>query len=375
MSDEILRALGRDLIRDTDQFVNANLDNPDAAWPVRGPAPNLSPDNESKLPGLSGFAGGDLYLECEIHIGLTFAEWLAALQTGGEKFNQHWTPTRLGIGGFPAHAARTAHAKGRSVTLGVALPRKRPRLLQEFLDRHALRTDSTHTYGGPMPRTLRLVFADGTHRFLVDAGPETPAVALVAPQDCDVVLINPGAPARRRPLLSFLRRLAAQAPNTTIGIIARDDWEPQDWHLLQGSGCHVFLNRRELEGSLGVGPNTDPMHLLTRLRSLVSEYTVTTTLGAQGAMILNWTSHLTQVSAAGVTAKRLHGAGDTYSTTALLATALGHRFGHAALLAALDAARWVSGHAPTASLAELEEELRRRPEMTERHLPFPVEAA
>jgi hypothetical protein len=92
-------------------------------------------------------------------------------------------------------------------------------------------------------------------------------------------------------------------------------------------------------------------------------------------MILNWTSQLTHVAGAAVPAKRLSGPGDTYCTTAALALALGHRCGHAALLAAMDAGRWVSGRPPAASLAELEEEVRRRPEMTERHLPIPAVAA
>src|SRR5262249_46150851 len=152
-----------------------------------------------------------------------------------------------GIGGFPAHAARDARAKGMAVTLGVALPRKRPRLLQEFLDRHDLRTDPAHALNRPMPRTLLMVFRDGARLLPVDGGPETPPAALVPPRDFDVLLINPGAAAQRRPLLAFLRRLAAERPHTAIGIVARDDWAAEDWHRLQGSGCHVFLNRSELE--------------------------------------------------------------------------------------------------------------------------------
>ena len=35
MSSEMPRALGREFLRDAEQFINTNLDNPDAAWPIR----------------------------------------------------------------------------------------------------------------------------------------------------------------------------------------------------------------------------------------------------------------------------------------------------------------------------------------------------
>src|SRR5262245_57700858 len=236
------RALGEQFRRDVEQYINANLDNPDAAWPVSrpDPAPHPAGDGTPEANDLSVFAGGNLYLEYEVHIELTLAEWLAAMQAGSEKVRHGWTFAHAGIGGFPAHAARNARAKGMAVTLGVALPRKRPRLLQEFLDRHNLRIDPAHAHDGQMPHKLTFVFHDGIHRLLVDGGPETPPAALVPPRDFDVILISPGAPARRRPLNSFLRRLAAERPHATIGIVARDDWAAQDWHLLQGSRCHVF---------------------------------------------------------------------------------------------------------------------------------------
>jgi sugar/nucleoside kinase (ribokinase family) len=173
----------------------------------------------------------------------------------------------------------------------------------------------------------------------------------------------------------FLRRLTDEAEHTAVGIVAREDWTTHDWQLVQGSGWHVFLNQRELAAGLGAPGDAEAAHLLSRLRSLGDGFRVTATLGAVGAMLLGPGPHLTHVPAPAVTAARLGGDGDVYCTTMMQATALGRPPGVAAALAAMDAARWVSGRSPAATLAELEEEVRRRPEMTERIVPFPGRAA
>jgi sugar/nucleoside kinase (ribokinase family) len=348
--------LRRQFLREAEQFLDERRDDPGAARP-------------------SVFVGGKLTLDAEIRIDMPFAEWLAALRASGEKVRHRWSVARRGLGGFPAHAARTARAKGLPVVLGAALPRRWPRALQGFLDLPGVRPGPAPAYAGPMPHTLVLVFADGTHRLLIDPGPETPPAALLPPAGCDVVLVNPGGAAGRRPLLSFFRRLADREPRPVVGLVGRDDWAPEDWEALAGSGAHVFLNRRELEDSLGAGPGADPARLLARLRPWAGGCTVTLTLGADGALVLGGDGELVHVPAAQVEARRLCGAGDVFCTTALLALARNHPRGHAALLAAMEAARWVSGRPPATSLAELDDEVRRRPEMTARPVPFPAQAA
>src|SRR5439155_11925526 len=109
-------------------------------------------------------------------------------------------------------------------------------------------------------------------------------------------------------------------------------------------------------------------------RSMVPDSTVTVTFGEQGAILLDRGPFLIHVPAVNVEASRLTGAGDICASTAALAEALGKSAEDAALLAAVDAGRWVSGRAPASSLAELEDELRRRPEMSARFIPFPAVA-
>jgi len=372
MSLEIPHALGQKFLRDAEQFINVNLDTPEAAWPVSGPSPLAAGDTVCEAKGLTVFIDGPLHVETEVHFAQPFTGWLAELLAGQEKVCHRGRVVRCGIGGFAANAARTAHAKGAAVTLGTLLPRNRPRLLEEFLET-GIRIRPGALSDGPLPHTFRLVFKDGITRYLGDAGPEREPAAFAAPRNCDVLLVGTGGPAWRRPLLSFLASFASKCPQSAIGIIGHGGWERQDWRLLQGSGCHVFLGGRELEAGFSA-PKADPIHLMTRLRTLACEYNVTATRGAEGAMILNGSTYLLQVSAAKVQPRRLSGARATYAATAMLGRALGHRCGHAARLAAMDAARWVAGQWPASSLAVLEQEAGRHPELVEYVFPFPGEA-
>src|SRR5262249_13490056 len=107
--------------QETEAFLNAHLDDPDAAWPARtGPS--------RRAPHAAGpvFAPGPLLLDHVVGLPCALGDYLEGMASGEQAARSDWAGEGVSVGGAPAHAIRLARAKGWRCTLGGALPRRRP---------------------------------------------------------------------------------------------------------------------------------------------------------------------------------------------------------------------------------------------------------
>lgn len=378
--DNELKRARESAIRETTHYIDSNWNHPEFAWPTEWTLPPARPEPatmpDSRLDGMTVYVQGVFYLDRSVYIDTALPNFLDALCMKQEKLQFRWAFNGCEVGGFPAQAIRTARAKGATVAVGSILPARLPPEFEQFFEEQRVETSYLHrTASGPVPQTLKFHFADGRHLLIVDRGGGSYAVPL--PVTCfDVLLINPGGSDTRRPLLKELEtRTRACHGKTTVGLVGRGDWTREDWDLVKDTGIRTYLNEQELIEAMapmnGAGSCQRTEERLALLRLTVGRPLVTVTLGQRGSLMMNHVPYLTHAAAASVPICNLVGSGDTLMTTATLSAASGASDGRCCLRGNMEAARHIAGRPPAGSLSELDYEIARHPEMTERQLSLP----
>lgn len=302
---------------------------------------------------------GVLYVDEFMHVTCDKMEFVRAVAAGAEKLQFPWRTEASRIGGMPSHMIRSAAAKRLPISLRARLPQRLPQLIHEFLDRNSVDlTEVDWDSDALLSRTLQMQFKDG-QVLVVHSAPG--AYDLSPPSnDYDLLLINPGSKFSRRPILKQLHDRASPA---LVGIMARGDWNADDFRQLDRRHA-VFLNLAELQQASKQLTRADPTDAAATLKAIgdLTRAAIFVTLGEFGCIVMT-DGVARRVDGAQVPVKSLVGVGDTFCFTTCLALLEKKSPDFAAALGNLDAARVVSGEAPAPSLDALLEMLQRHPEV------------
>lgn len=333
------------------------------------PVPSLLMQSSSDVGAKVAYVQGAFVMDLCYRVHTSLKEFIECAGSGEEKLRFRWEECGRKIGGSPAHAIRCLGPKVSRVSLGAVLPATMPdemsALLAEFdVDMSYIRRSSEQ-----LSQSLKLTFDDGKHLLVVSNA--TDAYDILPPAErFDVMLINPGSRPTRRRILQYLP-WHDSGPNgrSATGLIGRGDWDMDDFRLIQHSDCVIFMNEAELEQVVrGVsGSSSDAMTNLHSLMTACSgSASMAVTLGNDGSIFMCQRKCVIRVTAAGVQCKSGVGAGDSFAATTCLSLATDAPAGKSCLRGNMEAARIVSGCAPTDSLQRLDEEVKQHPEMIEK---------
>ena len=325
------------MVRQLDKFLTENLDNPELSWPRISSAPfrrRRKPSAAGPTLKLKVLIVGDLTLELPIEVSATRAQLSALLRGKGDDRKLRWKMSKARVGGFVAHATRTAAGLGTEVSVCTVVPIPTPYRFEAFFEQHAIGKRFIAGLPGRCPVTVVFCCQDGTipirRRSLISAASLNWPRA--AETDFDVILVDPCHLACREAIIRNLSCcLERRTERPLIGLRLGHQWTRADLAPTHDGRVWSFVRHsdaRQLVGRLATcerdrGGCDDEDSFARRMREECGIAKLVLQLGPRGAVLMNGIPCPYHVHTCPMEPVNRVGSGDTMLTVTTLSSAAG----------------------------------------------------